>query len=328
MNTLQSTSGLISQSSYQPDILGQDYQQSTLYFADDALGAVIATLVRKKAATATNKAVLYIHGFIDYFFQTEMAEQFNQHSYDFYALDLRKYGRSYRPGQTYYDLRQLNEYEMEISAALEIIAHEGHDSVVLAGHSTGGLITTLYAAHYPHHPLIKALWCNSPFYDFNMNALKKKILLPRISALGQRFPKLKIPAELNKWYVKSLHKKYYGEWQFDLQWKPVTYPFVYLSFIHAIYEAQKEIHAGARIYIPALIMHSHQTKNPKKWHSDAQCSDVILSVKDIEKYANKLQGDVNVMTINNGLHDLVLSAAPVRAEVYQHLFTWLTTKIK
>ncbi len=29
----------------------------------------------------------------DYFFQTEMADQFNQHGYDFYALDLRKYGR-------------------------------------------------------------------------------------------------------------------------------------------------------------------------------------------------------------------------------------------
>ncbi len=28
-------------------------------------------------------------------FQTEMAEQFNQHGYDFYALDLRKYGRSH-----------------------------------------------------------------------------------------------------------------------------------------------------------------------------------------------------------------------------------------
>ncbi|MBP7974971.1 MAG: alpha/beta hydrolase, partial [Acinetobacter sp.] len=85
---------------YQPDILGNGYQQLTLNFADDYDGKVVATLVRKKAAQATKKAVLYVHGFADYFFQKEMAEQFNQHGYDFYALDLRKYGRSKLPHQT------------------------------------------------------------------------------------------------------------------------------------------------------------------------------------------------------------------------------------
>ncbi|MDQ8935765.1 alpha/beta hydrolase [Acinetobacter rudis] len=320
-------SSAYSQSPYQQDILAADYEQTTLSFAADEQGPVIATLVRKKASKQTSKAVLYIHGFLDYFFQTQMAEQFNQHGYDFYALDLHKYGRSYRTGQTFYDVRQLSEYDAEITAALEIIATEKHHHIVLAGHSTGGLITTLYAAHHPNHPFIKALWNNSPFYDFNTNIFKKKLALPRVSALGKRFPKLKFPSELNPWYTKSLHKDFYGEWDFNLNWKPTHYPKVYLSFIHAIYEAQKEIHMGAKLTIPALIMHSHQSKNPKRWGTEVQNSDVILSVKDIEKYANKLQGDVSVMTIKNGIHDLVLSAAPVRAEVYQNLFTWLKEKI-
>ena len=86
-----------SQITYQPDVLGAGYEQATLHFPDDFEGKVIATLVRKKADQATNKAVLYIHGFIDYFFQTEMAERFNQQGFDFYALDLRKYGRSPAP---------------------------------------------------------------------------------------------------------------------------------------------------------------------------------------------------------------------------------------
>lgn len=313
-------------SAYQPDILEGDYQQLTLSFNADQKAPIIATLVRKQTAVPTAKAVLYIHGFLDYFFQTAMAEQFNQHGYDFYALDLHNYGRSYRPWQTFYDVRDLNEYDAEISAALELIAAEGHDRVVLAGHSTGGLITTLYAAHHPQHPLIKALWNNSPFYDFNTTYLKKKLALPRVSALGKYFPKLKFPSELNKWYTQSLHQQYYGEWDFDLNWKPTTYPMVYLSFIHAIFQAQKEIHAGVKLTIPALIMHSHQSRNPRRWGIDAQNSDVILSVKDIARCAKKLQGDVTVMTIKNGLHDLVLSAAPVRAEVYQQLFAWLKEK--
>ena len=225
----------IQKSEYQPDVLGTGYEQLTLNFPDDYEGKVIATLVRKKAAQATKKAVLYIHGFIDYFFQTEMAEQFNAHGYDFYALDLRKYGRSHLPHQKYYYVLNLNEYDAEITEALKIIGNEGHDHVVLSGHSTGGLTTTLYVAHHPNHPLIKALWCNSPFYNFNMPAWKEKFALPRLSALGGHFPNLRFPSELNKWYVTSLHKSLKGEWDFSLEWKKPSYPKVYLSFVHAIY---------------------------------------------------------------------------------------------
>jgi len=318
---------MITQSNeYKPDVLGAGYEQLTLNYPDDYEGKVTATLVRKKADQPTQKAVLYIHGFIDYFFQKEMAEQFNQHGYDFYALDLRKYGRSHLPHQKYYYVLNLSEYDAEITEALNIIEQEGHSSVVLSGHSTGGLTSTLYAAHHPNHPLIKALWCNSPFYDFNMPLWKKKLALPKLSALGKRLPKLQFPSELNKWYVTSLHKDLKGEWDFDLDWKKKTYPKVYLSFIRAIYEAQKEIHIGAQITVPALIMHSHKTTYPKKFDQNAQSTDVILEVKDIIKYGNKLQGDVTVMTVQNGLHDLVLSAPPVRAELYQKLFEWLALK--
>lgn len=313
-------------SDYFPDILGAEYQQMTLNFPDDYEGKVTATLVRKKSATTTQKAVLYIHGFIDYFFQTEMAEQFNQQGFDFYALDLRKYGRSHLAHQKFYNVRDINEYEAEIHTALDIIAHEGHDRVLLAGHSTGGLITTLFAAHYPNHPLIKGLWVNSPFYDFNMNLLTKKLALPQISHVGKVFPKLSFPGGLNKWYVPSLHHDFYGEWDFNLEWKPKDYPFVSLSFIHAIVEAQKEIHQGVVLTIPALVMHSSQTKSPKKWGKDASSSDIILNVKDIAKYSKKIDGDVTINPIQNGLHDLVLSAKDVRHSVYQNLFDWLNRK--
>ena len=311
---------------YQPDVLGSGYEQTTLNFPDDYEGQVTATLVRKKAEQSTAKAVLYIHGFIDYFFQTEMAEQFNQHGFDFYALDLRKYGRSHLPHQKYYNLREIAEYDAEITEALDIIAAERHDTVLLCGHSTGGLTTTLYAAHHPDHPLIKALWLNSPFYDFNMHPIKKKLGVPNLSRVGKICPDLKFPSELNKWYVASLHKSMHGEWDFNLEWKPASYPMVRLSFVRAIFEAQKEIHQGVKLNIPALVMHSHQTKNPKKWHKDAQNSDVILNVKHIEKYAKKIKGDVTVNKIHNGLHDLVLSEKSVRENVYQQLFAWLKQK--
>ena len=311
---------------YQADVLGESYEQLTLNFPNDQQGQVTATLVRKKAAQSTTKAVLYIHGFIDYFFQTEMAEQFNQHGYDFYALDLRKYGRSYLPHQQLFYVQDLNEYDAEITQALAIIHNEGHDSIVLSGHSTGGLISTLYAAHHPDNPQLKALWVNSPFYDFNMNIIKKKMVLPQLSRLAKKFPNAKFPSELSSTYVTSIHKSMQGEWDFNLAWKPTAYSMVHLSFIRAIYEAQKEIHRGAKLNIPALVMRSQRSTHPKKFNHDAQSSDVILNVKHMSKYAKKLQGDVSVITIKDGLHDLVLSPAPVRAVVYKQLFQWLRSK--
>lgn len=311
---------------YSPDILGEGYEQLTLNFPNDYDGKVTATLVRKKASQKTHKAVLFVHGFIDYFFQTEMAEQFNQHGYDFYALDLRKYGRSILPHQKPYYVLDLREYDAEISEALNIIGQEDHDTVILSGHSTGGLTTTLYAAHYPEHPLLKGLWLNSPFFDFNMNPIKRKFALPQLSRLGAKFPKLKFPSELNKFYVQSLHKQFHGEWDFNLTWKPSTYPMVSISFVHAVFEAQKEIHQGAKLTIPTLVMRSDKTRNPKKFNHDAQSSDVILDVKQIEQHANTLQGDVSVITIKDGLHDLVLSRHEVRTVVYQELFQWLAQK--
>ena len=315
-----------SASQYQADILGEGYEQATLNFPDDYEGKVTATLIRKKASQSTNKAVLYIHGFIDYFFQTEMAEQFNQHGFDFYALDLRKYGRSILPHQKYYNIHEIAEYDAEITQALDIIGAEHHENVLLCGHSTGGLTTTLYVAHHPNHPLIKALWVNSPFYDFNMNPIKRAVGVPSLSRLAQKFPNLQFPSELNKWYAASLHKDLKGEWDFNLDWKKSSYPKVRISFIRAIYEAQKEIHQGVRVDVPVLVMHSHQSKNPRKWSKDAQSSDVILDVKDIQKYAKKIQGDVTIREIPNGLHDLVLSEKTVRDSVYQQLFSWLETK--
>ena len=311
---------------YQADVLGPDYQQLVLEFPDDYEGKVVATLVRKKNTQTTTKAILYIHGFIDYFFQTEMADQFNQQGFDFYALDLRKYGRSRLGHQQLYNVRDLSEYDAEINKALEIIQAEGHDAVLLSGHSTGGLICTLFAAHHPQHSLIKGLWANSPFYDFNMSEFEKNKALPQLSKLGRLLPNLTIPSGLNKWYVPSLHCHYHGEWNFNLEWKQPSYKMVKLSFVRAIYEAQKEIHAGVTLTIPTLVMHSHQTKNPKKWGIEAQTSDVILNVNDIQKYAEKMIGDIRIQTIENGLHDLVLSAPKVREQVYQNLFAWIKEK--
>lgn len=312
-------------SAYQLDILGEPYQRLEFSHPHDDEGAVISTIVRKKADISTNKAVLYVHGFCDYFFQTEMAEQFNAHGFDFYALDLRKYGRSHLSHQKFYNVRDLSEYDADLDAAIRLIEDEQHTAIVLCGHSTGGLITTLYAAQHPKHKSLRALWLNSPFYDFNMRNLEKKAL-PALSELAKHFPDLLFPSRLNKFYVPSLHQFYHGEWIFNLEWKPPKMPWVRLSFIRAIYLAQQALHQGLSLDIPVLIMHSHQTKYPRRFNQAAQSSDVILNIQDMQKWGRTLQGDVQFYEAKNALHDVVLSKKNVRVEVYNKLFEWLKDK--
>ena len=122
------------------DILGSALprlRRST--FADDYEGPVTAVLVHRPADTSTPRgAVLHVHGFCDYFFQVATAEFFTGLGYDFYALDLRKYGRSLQGHQTPNFCLDLAEYYPELDAAMEIIRErDGHESVVVSGHSTG-----------------------------------------------------------------------------------------------------------------------------------------------------------------------------------------------
>src|SRR5690349_4484433 len=118
--------------SLRPDILGRPYYAETIPLAPDEEGDVVATLVRRKVPQRrSRKAVLHVHGFCDYFFQTEAADFWVERGYDFYALDLRKYGRSLRPHQTPNYVSDLAEYDPEIAAAMErVVERDGHRQVV------------------------------------------------------------------------------------------------------------------------------------------------------------------------------------------------------
>ena len=86
-----------------------------------------------------------MHGFTDYFFNTELADHFAARGFGFYALDLHKCGRSWRDGQTPHFTTDLARYDRELERATAIIAAENPGTRVLVyGHSAGGLIVSLW----------------------------------------------------------------------------------------------------------------------------------------------------------------------------------------
>ena len=132
-------------SEWRPDVLGDGYEQLTFDLGTDPdkEGSVEAVLVRRavRAGESVTGAVLYVHGFSDYFFQTELADFYVERGYAFYSLDLRKCGRSLRAGQTPHYVSDLALYDAELDEALRIVRAEVRDvPTVLSAHSTGGLI--------------------------------------------------------------------------------------------------------------------------------------------------------------------------------------------
>ena len=64
----------------------------------DYEGEVSAAVEYSNLADAST-AVLYIHGYMDYFFQHHLATFFIDKGISFYAIELRKYGSSIKIGR-------------------------------------------------------------------------------------------------------------------------------------------------------------------------------------------------------------------------------------
>ena len=143
------------------DVLGEPWTAETIHFPPVEEGAVVATLVHRGASVPTGKAVLHVHGFADYFFQTAYAEWWLARGYDFYAVDLRKCGRSLLPHQSPHYATDLRDYFADLDAAWHrVTTLDGHDHVVLSAHSTGGLTGSLWADD--RQPGLVGLVLNAP----------------------------------------------------------------------------------------------------------------------------------------------------------------------
>lgn len=309
---------------YGPDRLGDDFEAKTLVMPDDYSGRVVTTLVRSLSSCPdVHRAVLYVHGYNDYFFQKEMARTFADSCFNFYAVDLRKYGRSLLPEQTPFEVRDLQEYFADIDTALTLIREEGNTEVVLMAHSTGGLITSLYCEAHRDSLPVQGLILNSPFLDMNMNGFYEKVLVPMVSAWGRCFKNTKIDQGNSTAYAESLLKEHHGEWEYDTRLKFKVSPPVTAAWIRAIHRGHNQIHKGLHIPCPILLMYSSQSVYGDEWTPLHQAGDAVLDVKDIARYGRTLGPKVTEFEVQEGLHDLVLSKPAARESVYTEIFRWL-----
>lgn len=310
-------------SGVQIDVLGEPYFAETIDLPDDEEGAVVATLVSRRADRPTTRAVLHLHGFADYFFQVPAADYWVSRGYDFYALDLRKYGRSLRPAEPHPNFcRALEEYYPEITAALDIILAHGHDWVLLNGHSTGGLLAARYMQDGPRRGRVNALFLNSPFFDFNLTPMEMEGVRA-MAALGKLFPFARRQDPVSKWYGRSLHRDHYGEWTFSDARKPLDGFPAFFGWIRAIRLGQ-QLAARGGIDVPVLLLHSSRSiRAGKQWSDDYRRADIVLDVEDMKRIGPALGPRVTIHAVEGAVHDVVLSNETARTEAIARLGEWI-----
>jgi len=307
------------------DILGPPYTAETLALPDDDEGSVVATLVRLSAGRRTTKAVLHVHGFADYFFQTAYAEWWSERGYDFYALDLRKYGRSILPHQTPNYVAKLTDYYPELDLAWDRVS-AGHRHVVLSGHSTGGLTVPLWAQ--ARRTDARGIALNAPWFDLQGKAWVRLGLTPVVQQVAKRQPMRIIPRTVTGLYARSLHRDHEGDWDFNLDWKPIESWPAYAGWLAAVRRGHTELHRGLSLPFPALVLTSARSATPTELGEDVHSTDIVLDVEQIRRWSPALGQHVTYVGIAGARHDVFLSREEPRTRAFDELGRWLTAYVE
>lgn len=304
------------------DELAPEYRTETL----DLEGGNVATLVSLPANTGVpaRGAIIYIHGFVDYFFQDHVARYFTERGWAWYALDLRRYGRSLREGDEAWYTGDLTEYYEEIDMAIERIRADGHSTIVMMGHSTGGLTASIWAHDRREALPISALVLNSPWLDLQFSWFQRTIGTWLVRGIGAVLPSINYPGGFKGVYSQSLHNSAKGEWAFDTAWKPLKSLPVKMGFPATVRRQHARLHKGLDVPVPVLQLRSDKSRvDIVEWEPEAHSTDIVLNVDQMKRWLPAIGRDVTDVPIPGAMHDVMLSREQVRQRALETVTAWL-----
>ncbi len=341
---------------WRPDVLGDGFEQLTFELGPDddpGLGdgkgatagesdaqqppVLVGTLIRSLPAPRTlwqrvtgqrrdleDVDVLYLHGWSDYFFQTELARFWTDRGARFFAVDLRRYGRSLRPGQTAGYVDDLDDYDAEIEFALaEMRAssprNAGDRKVVLLGHSTGGLVLSLWASRHPG--VVDALILNSPWLELQLSTRGRQVIAPIVNLGAKLSPLEGIPQLDYGFYSRAVRQVGPQDEvaRINPEWKPDQSHPVHTGWLRAILAGHDRVYRGLNIDVPVCVLLSTRSALPARWSEELTRTDTVLDVDGIARAALKLGRSVTIERIPEALHDVFMSSVEPRRDAFDRL---------
>ena len=277
------------------DLLGPDFQAATLELGTDpdGEGDVCATLVRYcPAANAHDDrpALVWVHGMTDYFFHEHVARYFYELGYAFYAVDLRKCGRSRQEGQTWHYISDVQYYDADLNAALDALPNP---RVVIMGHSTAGTIIALWLDRLRRHDparfsRIAGVVFNSPWLAMMGMSDGAYEVVKRIVYAGAAIaPRVELPAGDLTTYGESIHS------------------------------------GRITIGVPLLTMTSARSQLDQPYNESSNTADVVVDVRQSQRWAKELSSRYTLHVVKDGRHDLFLSRPEPLEDALNSAAEWL-----
>lgn len=289
-----------------------------------------ATLVRAVDRPARPRAVvLHVHGYNDYFFQDHLAGAVVAAGHVFYAVDLRRAGRSLRPGDVPHFTTDLRELGEDLDAAAGVLrAVEPGLPLVVHAHSTGGLTSSTWAharrADTGLGPDLLVL--NSPFLNLHAAGLIRVVNAGVLEVLGRTRPMAVLSTSPSMYATYQLRANG-GRWDFDTSLKrPEGVP-ARAGWLRAVVRAQVRLARGLEVPCPVLVATSASSgpDSPDNPRLDEQ--DTILDVDLIDARAHRLGEHVDRLVVEGGVHDLTLSADGPRQAYLDGMLDWVAANL-
>lgn len=392
---------------WRPDILGEGFECLDLDLGIDDSPAtapengddsapLVATLVRAlprrvglwdrlldRRRPLEGVDVLYVHGWSDYFFQRHLAHFWTDRGARFYALDLRRYGRSLREGQLQGYVENLGDYDAEIALALAAMgrrvasaadappvgaAREGSPAVgspavrptdagqagpgntgagntgqsarapgpahahdpstsplILFGHSTGGLVLSLWADR--NRGAADAVILNSPWLELQVSAPLRRALQHVVNLRSRFNPHDLALPQLDLGFYKQAQRMVADPEEQALvnaDWRPEHTLPVRSGWLHAILNGHGRIADGLDVGAPVCTLLSARSHFGLAWRDEMLSADTVIEVEGTARAALRLGSSVTVERIDGALHDVFLSETHARADAYARLDRWVT----
>lgn len=304
------------------------WERRTLPLGPDDDGPV-ATLVRvATASTAPDRrpAVLHVHGYNDYVFQAHVAGALAERGYAFYGVDLRRCGRSRRPGEVAHFTTDMAVYGADLDAAMRAVRDAGHPWVAVAGHSTGGLAAVLWAAARPAGAVPagpEALVLNSPWLSLNGRWWRRTTQAAVAAVVGRVAPLRPVERGGGSAYQRQLHVANGGRWEYDLARKPPGGFPVRAGWLRAAVRGQRAVARGLALDVPVLVCTSASYGPNRDDNPDLGRQETVLDLAHTWRLAPWLGPEVTAVRIAGGVHDLSLSADGPREEYLRTVLDWL-----
>ncbi|MFC8190534.1 alpha/beta fold hydrolase [Cellulomonas sp. NPDC057328] len=271
--------------------------------------APVLTLVRPAdQPPAPRGVVVHLHGYNDYYFETHLAAALCDAGWAFLAVDARRAGRSLRPGDVPHYQGDLREQASDLgrTVAAARTAWPGVP-VVVHGHSTGGLVAALWAHAHRVRGGADAVVLNSPFLSVErswVTPLQDQALRP----LARSAP-LRVVSSGPSRYAGRMRER----WEFDTELKRPDGVPVRAGWLAAVRSGQRRVARGLDIAVPVLVARSARSGADLAEGDDLDTVDTVLDVATIAALAPGLGRDVREVVVEDGVHDLALSADTPRA---------------